>query len=359
MQKIKFRFQAGHSDAFARLGELRSVFLDLTNRCNLSCGYCFNYRTLQSPPLDLDLELIAKALRSKLAASVTNWYISGGEPTLYPRLPEALELLHHNGKKPKIATNGTRLTADLLRSWADLGVQSVQFSLDTLDPRLHTDLKGGSRRDHAALLENIERAVGSPLRVVVSSVLTTANKGEIKDILAFCFRSGVSSHTLYPNVPSEELGKDLIVPFPELVELADELFAAYQALCPVKLIDMTVPCFSDTPVYARWKDILAIRLHYCSAAQYAVKVASDGRVSACICQEHDPFIIGDLRRESLDEIWVSDKARAFRTLYEQIPECRLCAQKDICRGGCRNNAYLLGSQGLASLDPYCRYLRSG
>ena len=358
MQKIKFRFSADHVDSFAELGKLRAVFIDLTNRCNLNCKYCFNYGALQLPPLHLDIGLIEKALDSKLAESVNNWFLSGGEPFLYPHLFETLKLFRERGIGPKIATNGIKLTPEMLDTLAGYGVPSVQFSLDTFKPELHANLKGSQPQDHATILRNLEYAVNSPLRVVVSSVLTEANKREIKEIMKFCFESGADSYTLYPNVPSEDLHKDLIVPFPEILELIDELFSAYISLSSTKVIDITVPCFSNSSVYTKWKDILALRLHYCAAAQFALKITSDGRVSACICQDGDPFIIGDLRKDGLDDIWVSEKAQEFRSLYEKIPECSLCSRKEICRGGCRNNASLFGSQGIYSLDPYCQYLKS-
>jgi len=358
MQKIKFRFNADHVDSFAELGKLRAVFIDLTNRCNLSCKYCFNHRALQLPPQHLDIDLIEKALDSKLAESVNNWFLSGGEPFLYPHLLEALKFFRDRGIGPKIATNGIKLIPEILDTLVGYRVPSVQFSLDTLKPELHANLNGSQPQDHAAILRNLEHAIKSPLRVVISSVLTEANKREIKEIISYCFESGADSYTLYPNVPSEDLNKDLIMPFPEIMELINELFSAYISMSSTKIIDITVPCFSDSPTYAKWKDTLDLRLHYCAAAQFALKINSDARVSACICQDSDSFIIGDLRKDELDNIWVSEKAQEFRSLYEKIPECNLCSRKEICRGGCRNNASLFGSEGIYSLDPYCQYLKS-
>jgi len=246
----------------------------------------------------------------------------------------------------------------MLATLQEYGVPSVQVSLDTLKPELHAYLNGSHPHIHAAILHNLEHAVRSPLRVVVSSVLTKANIPEIKRIMAFCYESGVDSYTLYPNVPSEDLNKDLIVPFPEMLELIDDLFSAYISLSSTKVIDISIPCFSETSAYTKWKDLLELRLHYCAAAQFALKITSDAKVSACICQDKNPFIIGDLRKDGLDDIWVSEKAQEFRSLYEKIPECILCSRKKICRGGCRNNASLFGSKGIYSLDPYCQYLKS-
>jgi radical SAM protein with 4Fe4S-binding SPASM domain len=358
MQKIKFRFKGDHIDSFAKLGQPRAIFLDVTNRCNFSCKYCFNHRALQTSPLDLEPEIIHKALHSKLAEPVKDWFLSGGEPALYRHLAQAFELFRERGIGPKIATNGSRLTPEVLDSWIRSGVKSVQFSLDTLKPELHPYLNGGDSRDHDKILRHLEHAIRSPIRVVVSSVLTQTNKHEIKDIMTFCFVSGVDSYTLYPNVPTESLYRELIVPFPAILDLTDELFDAYRTLCPTKTVDLTMPCFSASSSYAKWKDTIAIRLHYCAAAQYALKITSDGRVSACICQDSDPFIIGDLHLDTLDDIWNSERAVEFRSLYKKIPECSLCEQKDLCRGGCRNNSVLLGSDGMYSLDPYCRYFKS-
>ena len=358
MQKIKFRLHGDHVDSFATPGVLRSIFVDLTSRCNLSCKYCFNSRRLKSDPLDLDPELLDKALQSKLGESVNNWYFSGGEPLLYKHLSEALKLFQEKGRGVKIATNGIRTTPQVLDAWIAAGVRSVQFSLDTLDPGRHAQLNGGTKKSHEAILRNLTHAVKRPVRVVVSSVLTEMNRLEIKDLMKFCFELGVDSHTLYPNVPSDRRHEELIVLIPELLELADELFSFYTSLCPMRIIDLTIPCFDQSSVYARWKDILSFRFHYCSAAQYVVKITCDGKVSACICQDSEPFILGDLQTDNLDDIWVSEKAEAFRSLYKQIPECRACSQADVCRGGCRNNAFLLGGQGMVSLDPYCHYFKS-
>lgn len=358
MQKIKFRLRGDHIDAFATPGLLRSIFIDVTNRCNLSCRYCFNRRAVQSAPLDLDPALIDKAMNSELGKSVKHWYLSGGEPLLYRHLSEALKMFRKRGLGLKIATNGIRVTEQVLGAWADAGVRSVQFSLNSLDPGRSALINGGEKKDHEAALSNLLQAVRSPLRVVISSVLTGMNKREIKDIMTFCYESGVDSFTLYPNVPSGLECEDLIVPFPELLELMDEYFSYYRSLCPLRPIDLTIPCFNESDVYARWKDILEFRFHYCSAAQYVLKITCDGRVSACICQDAEPFIVGDLRTQSLDDIWVSEEARAFRSLYKKIPECADCGQADICRGGCRNNAFIHGRQGVLSLDPYCQYFKS-
>jgi hypothetical protein len=75
-----------------------------------------------------------------------------------------------------------------------------------------------------------------------------------------------------------------------------------------------------------------------------------------------PMVIKSSQGMSMIEIMVAMAIGVIMlivlALYEKIPECSTCSQADICRGGCRSNATLHGSQGLASLDPYCQYFKS-
>jgi radical SAM protein with 4Fe4S-binding SPASM domain len=355
MQKIKFRFSNRHFDEFNTPGVLNLMFVDLTNRCNLKCRYCFNHHKLGLPASNLDLRLIEKTLQSPMAARAHNWFLSGGEPLTYPFLDEALALFRQYGQRPKIATNGILLTPETVDRWVSFGVQSVQFSLDTLNPGTFRELNAGSPRSLDLILENIKYAAASPLRVVTSSVLTKANCREIIDLLQFSRELGVDSYTLYPNVPARKNNRDLVLSISEQMELFQELFSLYDSLESRRLVDLSIPCFQYSDVYARWKDRLNIRQHPCGAGQFNLKVTSEGTVSACICQDAPDFIVGDLHVQTIDEIWNSPEIERFRNLYKNIPECSSCGIQTTCRGGCRNEAYGTGSRGIYSSDPHCGY----
>ena len=355
MQKIKFRYSDRHFDAFNSPGVLNLMFLDLTNQCNLQCRYCFNHHKLSLPASHLDLKLIEKILQSPTTAKVRNWFLSGGEPLAYPFLEEALALFRQYGHRPKIATNGVLLSPKTIDRWVSLGVQSVQFSLDTLNPSTFKDLNAGSPNALQLILENIKYAKASPMRVVISSVLTKANGREIGDLMRFSYELGVDSYTLYPNVPAQKTNQDLVFSIPERMELFHQLFELYDSLSSRRLIDLSLPCFQYSDVYARWKDRLGIRLHPCGAGQFNLKITSEGAVSACICQDAPEFIVGNLWEQTIDEIWSSPEIERFRSLYKDIPECHACSIQSSCRGGCRNEAYVTGSQGIYSNDPYCEY----
>ncbi len=357
MQKIKLRFNQSHIDAFNTRGVLNLMFLDFTNQCNLRCLYCFNGHKLNGPPSQIGLELLEKILKSQVTRNVKNWFISGGEPLCYPGLDDALEMFRAHGHRPKIATNGVLLNPAAVDKWVALGVQSVQFSLDTLRPSVFREVNGGREKDHQAIIDNLRYAVRSPLRVVASSVLTERNKDEISDVMRFCYELGLDSYTLYPLVPPDKNLEGMAVPLPDQLKLFDDLLGDYHRLNSAGLIDLTIPCFQFTDVYSHWKDKLTIRLHSCGAGEFNLKITSEGKVSTCICQDAAEFIVGDLLRSDIDEIWDSREIRDFRSLHQNIPDCRDCAQQAACRGGCRNEAYVLGNRGMLSPDPHCVYIR--
>jgi len=357
MQKIKFRFNESHVDAFNTRGVLNLMFLDLTNQCNLRCLYCFNRHKLNGSHSHIGLDLLKKTLKSQVTKNVKNWFLSGGEPLCYPYLDEALEMFRKYGHHPKIATNGILLKPAVVDKWVELGVQSVQFSFDTLKPSVFRRVNAGPENDHRVIVENLKHAVQSPLRVVASSVLTENNKDEISDVMRFCYELGLDSYTLYPVVPARKDAMPLAVPIPEQLKLIDGLFEDYYGLKSAGLIDLSIPCFQFSDVYPKWKDILMIRLHSCGAGEFNLKITSEGKVSTCICQDAPEFIVGDLRESDIDEIWDSRAIREFRSLHQNVSECRDCAQQATCRGGCRNEAFVWGSRGILSSDPHCEHIR--
>ncbi len=355
MQKIKFRFNDNHTDSFNKPGVLNLMFLDVTNQCNLRCQYCFNYRVLDLPPSHLEVALLEKILQSEVVQNVNNWFLSGGEPLCYRYLDEALMMFHRYGHRPKIATNGIGLKPDVVDKWLSLGVQSVQFSIDTLSPSLFAELNRGTEGDHKAIFDNLKYAVQSPLRVVVSSVLTNTNVGEIPDLMRFCSDYGIDSYTVYPNVPAAKICPHLVIPTLQKSEIIGSFIEDYYRISSTRIIDMSIPCIQFSDMYENWKDKIVMRLHACGAGQYNLKITNDGRISACICQDAAEFIVGDLRTQDIDQVWDSEEINNFRSLYKSIPECAACQYQSGCRGGCRNEAYVFGKNGILSHDPNCAF----
>lgn len=79
-----------------------------TNKCNLSCSFCSCAEEDRSLEMTRsEAQLVVATLASELTYGVT--ITGGGEPLLYPHLGYLLELLHFEGIKSGMVTNGLLL----------------------------------------------------------------------------------------------------------------------------------------------------------------------------------------------------------------------------------------------------------
>ena len=140
------------SGDFGIKGFLETSFLDWPGRlaavvflggCNFRCPFCHNAELVLEPhrvpsiPLDTVLERL-RALRGWVDGIV----VSGGEPTLSPRLPELLGRIRAQGFDVKLDTNGS--LPDVLAKLLGRGlVQAVDMDLKApLEPALYAALAG-------------------------------------------------------------------------------------------------------------------------------------------------------------------------------------------------------------------------
>jgi MoaA/NifB/PqqE/SkfB family radical SAM enzyme len=102
-----------------------------TRRCNLSCTYCNEFDHSSAPvPLE-DLEQRIDKLIELGTAIVT---LSGGEPLLHPAVGDIVRHIRRRGAIATLITNGYLLTPVMIRTLNDSGLDSLQISIDNVEP---------------------------------------------------------------------------------------------------------------------------------------------------------------------------------------------------------------------------------
>lgn len=139
----------------------------VTDRCNLSCSYCF------APRDDLYSEGEVVRTAGVLAESgVKKVTLSGGEPALVDGLENVVEILGKGGVHVSLHTNGFFLDKDMLRKMKPY-VGDVYLSVDSMDEGVNDAVRG------AGSLEAFERAFdllnGEGVRTGVHTVATPHN----------------------------------------------------------------------------------------------------------------------------------------------------------------------------------------
>jgi organic radical activating enzyme len=83
--------------------------IDITNRCNLKCKYCYHAAGDTDRTVD---DVVSEAIEHRHLAPII---LTGGEPTLHPDFGTIIERLHAEGLEVWVLTNGTMGIKDLPR----------------------------------------------------------------------------------------------------------------------------------------------------------------------------------------------------------------------------------------------------
>ncbi len=158
----------------------------LTNRCNLSCWYCFFYAKEGQPIYEPTLEQIRMMLRNakkEQTIGATAIQFTGGEPTLRDDLIEIFKIAKEEGYSHiQLNTDGIKLAFDpeLVRKIREAGVNTLYLSYDGMTPR--TNWK--NHWEIPLIFENVRKA-GGPGIVLVPTTIRNVNDHELGAIINF------------------------------------------------------------------------------------------------------------------------------------------------------------------------------
>ncbi len=144
--------------------------LAVTDRCNLRCFYCMPEEGIKYVPREdlLAYEEMLRLMRLLVDMGIEKLRITGGEPFVRRDMMDFLRALCRieGLRQVNITTNGT-LTAPLIPELKQLGISSVNLSMDTLDrERFHRitrrdELPGVMETFHALLEHGIPTKINA------------------------------------------------------------------------------------------------------------------------------------------------------------------------------------------------------
>jgi MoaA/NifB/PqqE/SkfB family radical SAM enzyme len=279
---------AGSEDLAAPL----YVAWQITNECNLACLHCIE----QSGPGkafadELSEAQIFRVLDELLAHEVPYLSFSGGEPMLHPHFFRMVEHVCAGGAQLKIETNGHYLTPENCARLKASGVKAVQVSLDGASPGTFNRMRVRGQFDTTvAGLSNL-RAAGVPIEINFSPA--RFNLSEIGAVVDLAYKVGAYSfytgRTMYTG--------NAVKAWRHL-EVTDEQYTAFFDALRAKTIeyrDRMRVHFHEAGLL----DELRYRLEHPAALLIVLPNGLVKLINAL------PFICGDLRHQSLTEIWAN------------------------------------------------------
>jgi radical SAM protein with 4Fe4S-binding SPASM domain len=131
------------------------IWVEPTNRCNLSCVMCPNKDFRKSDLGFMDFQLYRRIIDEARDFVYDMNIHHRGESTLHPRLVEMIRYAKERGLPVKLHTNATTLTESLSRELIRSGLDLISFSFDGYTPEQYESVRVGARFD--ATLSRIHR----------------------------------------------------------------------------------------------------------------------------------------------------------------------------------------------------------
>lgn len=281
-----------------------SVELHLTDICNLKCEWCTD-KELRKNGAVMELQVIERLFREFWRHGTGVTLEGGGEPTLHPDFHKVTEIGKSNSLDMGLITNGT---VDISESISRL--RWARISLDSSTREEYKQEKGVDCFDR--VLENLEKmsAARNPEETFlgIGYVLTTRNQSRLIELVKHLDSIGVDYIYLRPVEEAEGIT-------PSLENLLDlrkklaELTAGTRIKYMLAVSDRVVDKNAGLP---------------CIAHSLTSVIHANGDVALCEKRREDGIILGNVRDNSFEDIWVSP----YR---EQVSQKLLKAE---CQSGC-------------------------
>jgi radical SAM protein with 4Fe4S-binding SPASM domain len=297
--------------AYAQAAPFRPLYvkIKLLYGCNLRCGMCQHWRSAR--PAQLTGARLVELLDELTALGCRKVHFTGGEPGLRPDLEELVAQAARRGLRVTLTTNATRFDRTRARALVVGGLRGVNVSIDGPVASVHDAVRGVPGAWVQALegFKNLrkERHRGR-LRLSVNTVVTRLNAPSLADMPALLLKIGAQSWSLLPvdqHTPealrpsAAEIARYNADVAPEVARRARRagLFASDDEAYPFGR--------AATALHEGTQGLYALgyyRHRPCFAPFTHALVDHDGQVYVCCMQRGAP-LLGDLNRQSFDEIW--------------------------------------------------------
>lgn len=288
--------RGGHTRSTGRPAHLK---LELTNYCNLACPMC-PHPQMRRPVGYMEPSLF-RSIIDQAAPELEFAYLHHlGESLFHARVGELVDYGKSRGAAMGLSTNATFLDERKARALLEGGLDFLVVSLDAASPEAYARLRVGG--ELARTVENVRaflslrRALRARTDVAVQLILTPANADELRPFTDEWAREGV----------------------PVMIKEARD----WAGQVPLDRLGVAArPSVAREPCKMPWTELT---------------VLWDGAVVPCANHFEREHAVGDLARQSLDEVWNGEPLARLRAAHRDdavagVPVCATCPRQVLDR----------------------------
>ncbi|GAB4541962.1 MAG: GTP 3',8-cyclase MoaA [Anaerolineales bacterium] len=300
------------TDRFGR--NIHYLRISLTDHCNLRCVYCMPEDMTFRPNADLmqddEIQLFAQLFASLGFDKIR---LTGGEPTVRANIVNIVRGISSTPgiRSVSMTTNGMMLQK-LAQPLAQAGLQRVNVSIDTLDPKKFKRLtRWGKLEDVWAGILAAEQAGLAPVKLN-AVVVKGYNEEDVIDLAALTIEHGWQMRfiEMMPFGGATDLQTSQVITMKQIQSTIESEFGKLEPANNGKL-DGEAQIFHIRGAKGDLGFISSVTQPFCSACTRA-RLTADGKLRLCLLREKEvdlltPLRAGatleELRRLILDGVW--------------------------------------------------------
>lgn len=301
------------------------IVVSITNVCNQKCIHCYSDAFMHSK--DYSRSFLPFEIWEKIVKETSPWpgvimnFGTDGEPLLHPKMLDMLRLAREYKIDPiNITTNGTRLNSTFVDALIGENLADVMnISLDAMKPETYkyirkTPLEPVLRNVHY-LIEK-RNAVKSPVKIQVNFIDQPEAHDELEEFKAYW---------------TPRVDNVMIRTYYDATSVTGE---------------------TGGNVTGRQSEFAKVDRWPCQMFWRRLNIGDDGTVRYCTDDWHNKSKLGDLRSQSIQEIWTGDTYNKFRHFHQtrMFSKNSYCAKCTEWQGMAWNYDYFTAMEKLLKKD---------
>lgn len=318
-----------------------AVNLEITNKCNLSCSFCFNansvYEELMEVAeeselverknhnlkesnlsvIDIRKNHIFRILDQLSTAGVFEVRLFGGEFLVFKGWREVLEYAHNHKFFISFVSNGDLLNEPDIQLLSKYGVKNCTISVHGQE-KVHDKIVG-KKGSFKRAMESVSLLKQNKITVTIAYTPNVDNIGQLYAFVNFLHTKHGLDFFSVSRLFNDKRYKSLILH--DYLFLLEEISRCHRELgVEISLADSFPRC--QVPI-KYWK-----YLSYCSQGVGFAQVDFNGNLKHCAATTG---VIGNLFETDIKELW-AEKLNEMRNLNHLPTSCKICPI--FCGGGC-------------------------
>ena len=326
-QKTKQKVQRDTEEFFLRHDQrkprLASLQFELTSRCNERCIHCYIPNGKKNAGFDMSFERFKYILDQYAEMGGLQVTLSGGEALMNKDIVKMLWYCREKDMQISLLTNLISLKKELIPILKDVNLSLIQVSLYSMDAEKHdsiTTMKGSFEKTKTA----IEKLHNADIPVQISCPIMKANKDGYDEVMKYAQRLRMKAQTDYIMMAQADLNTSNLANRISIEETEKVIRDIME-----NDVDYQTETLAQEPLSSISEEEFA-EMSLCGAGLNDLCVTVNGDIYPCAGWQG--FVVGNVFRESLKEIWEhSPKLEQIRKIKQKdFPKCLKCEARDFC-----------------------------